>query len=282
VIVPGWAKSAGTILAMAGDEILMGPASALGPIDAQLSWQGKVFSADALLEGMEKIKAEVEETGLLNKAYIPILQGISPGELQSAENALKFAEVLVTGWLARYKFRNWDRHSSNGAAVTDEERERRATEIAHQLCDHGRWLVHGRSIKLDDLEAMRLKVTDYSRQADLDDAIKRYHALLQMTFATSVYKVFETPDSQIYRFIAPAALPPVQRAGAIAIINVSCPKCGRSTRVQANLGEAKPLQEGCAPFPADNLLRCPDSADQTDLSDLRRQLEAQSKKPVVI
>jgi len=40
VIVPGWAKSAATILAMAGDEILMSPASALGPIDAQLSWQG--------------------------------------------------------------------------------------------------------------------------------------------------------------------------------------------------------------------------------------------------
>src|ERR1035441_7499076 len=32
VIVPGWAKSAGTIFAMAADEILMGPASALGPI----------------------------------------------------------------------------------------------------------------------------------------------------------------------------------------------------------------------------------------------------------
>jgi ClpP class serine protease len=49
VIVPGWAKSAGTIIAMAGDEILMDSSSALGPIDAQLSWQGKVFSADALI-----------------------------------------------------------------------------------------------------------------------------------------------------------------------------------------------------------------------------------------
>ena len=43
VIVPGWAKSAGTIIAMAADEILMGPTSALGPIDARLSWQGKRF-----------------------------------------------------------------------------------------------------------------------------------------------------------------------------------------------------------------------------------------------
>jgi ClpP class serine protease len=123
VIVPGWAKSAGTILAMAGDEILMGPESALGPIDAQLSWQGKVFSADALLEGMEKIKAEVEATGVLNKAYIPILQGISPGEIQSAENVLKFAELLVTGWLAKYKFSDWASHSSSGKPVTEDERQ---------------------------------------------------------------------------------------------------------------------------------------------------------------
>jgi ClpP class serine protease len=36
VIVPGYAKSAGTIMAMAGDEILMGPHSGLGPIDAQI------------------------------------------------------------------------------------------------------------------------------------------------------------------------------------------------------------------------------------------------------
>ncbi len=96
IIVPGYAKSAGTIIAMAGDEILMEPASALGPIDAQISWQGKTFSAEAFLEGMEKIKQEIEEIGVLNKAFIPILQALSPGEIQSAENALKFAKTLVT------------------------------------------------------------------------------------------------------------------------------------------------------------------------------------------
>lgn len=95
VIVPGAAKSAGTIFAMAADEILMEPASSLGPIDAQISWQGKVFSAHALLEGMKKIKEEVVATGSLNRAYVPILQNISPGELQGAQNAYDFALELV-------------------------------------------------------------------------------------------------------------------------------------------------------------------------------------------
>ncbi len=282
VIVPGWAKSAGTILAMAGDEILMGPGSALGPIDAQLFWQGKVFSADALLEGMEKIKAEVTAAGVLNPAYVPILQGISPGELQSAENALSFAKSLVTGWLARYKFRDWATHSSTGKPVTEEERAVRAEEIAAALCEHQRWLVHGRSIKIDDLEAMRLRVTDYSKQPGLYDAIQRYHTLLQMTFATSIYKVFETPVSQIYRFIGPPApAPTAQGADVAAIVEVGCGKCGKKTKVQANLGEARPLQPGAAPFPPNNVFRCPGCGAQTDLGDLRRQLEVQAKKPVV-
>ncbi|MGR5869554.1 SDH family Clp fold serine proteinase [Bacillus pacificus] len=75
VIVPGWAKSAGTLIAMSCDEILMEPASALGPIDAQINREGKVFSAEALIKGMDEIKKEVVDTNFLNPAYIPILQG---------------------------------------------------------------------------------------------------------------------------------------------------------------------------------------------------------------
>ncbi len=112
VIVPGTAKSAGTIMAMAADDILMGSTSALGPIDAQMSWQGKIFSAYGLLSGLEEIKQEVDQTGQLNQAYIPILQMISPGEITRASNAQKFSRDLVTEWLAAYKFKNWNVHSS--------------------------------------------------------------------------------------------------------------------------------------------------------------------------
>lgn len=284
VIIPGCAKSAGTIMAMAADEILMEPVSALGPIDAQLFWQGKVFSADALIEGMEKIKEEVVKTGVLNKAYIPILQGISPGELQSAENALEFAKVLVTDWLKRYKFRTWTHHASTGKPVTDKDREVRANAIAKTLCNHRLWKTHGRSIKLTDLEAMRLKITDYSKTPELAEAIRRYYTLLQMSFATNIYKVFETPESQIYRFMAPQVPPPAAATpvGAnIGTLELTCGKCGKVSRVQANLGERQPLEPGSIPFPADNKFACPGCGTVADLSDARRQLEAQSKKPVV-
>lgn len=283
VIVPGCAKSAGTIIAMAADEILMEPVSSLGPIDAQIRWQGKSFSADALIEGMEKIKKEVADTGSLNKAYIPILQGISPGELQNAENALTFAKDLVTDWLARYKFKAWTHHASTGQVVSDEERKARAAEVAGTLCDHRRWKTHGRSIKLSDLAAMRLRITDYSRTPDLADAIRRYFTLLQMSFATNIYKVFETPISQIYRFQVPQAPPPqpTPAQAEVAILDVPCGHCRAVSRVQANVGAKRPLQAGCIPFPANNRLPCPGCGNEIDLTDVRRQIEAQSKKPVI-
>jgi ClpP class serine protease len=279
VIVPGWAKSAGTIIAMAGDEILMEPPSALGPIDAQMSWQGKVFSAGALIEGMEKIKREVEDTGSLNRAYIPMLQALSPGELQSADNALTFSKTLVTDWLTRYKFKNWDIHSTTGAKVTQPEKAERAGQIAEQLCDHKKWLTHGRSIKIADLETMGLKITDYSKQPDLAEAVRRYHTLLQMTFdSTNIYKVFETPTSQILRFTMPTVPPPAD--ADVVIVEISCPRCQTKSKVQANL-KKNPLQPGHHEFPASNQFKCPVCGADIDLTDAKRQIEVQSKRSVI-
>jgi serine dehydrogenase proteinase len=284
IIVPGIAKSAGTIMAMAGDEILLEPVSALGPIDAQIQWQGKVFSAHALLEGMEKIKKEVTDSGTLNRAYIPILQNISPGELQHAQNALDFARELVRDWLARYKFKEWKTHSSTGAPVTEEERTTRAREIADVLCDHGRWKTHGRSIKLEDFNAMRLRVTDYSTSPDLCDAIRRYHTLLQMTFDTNIYKIFETPDSQIIRFeiMAGVAVPQSQAADAdVALVDLQCNKCKTDLKIQATFKPNIPVPPDRTPFPADNRLKCPTCGTEHDLTPMRHQIEAQTKRRIV-
>lgn len=281
-IVPGWAKSAGTIVVMAGDEILMGQGSALGPIDAQMTWQGKTFSAGELIDGMDKIKKEVVSTGVLNKAYIPILQGLSPGELQRAENSQLFAKTLVKEWLVEHKFKNWTTHSSDGRPVSEEERGARAEEIADKLGDHSCWRTHGRSIRIRDLEEMRLSITDYSKQPDLADAIRRYHVLLQMTFGTtSIYKLFETRDSQIYRFLV--AQGPVKGMGDPdkAVADIPCDGCKTVHKVQANLRKGVPLKLGCLPFPADNKLKCQECGREMNLTAVRRQIEMQAKKPLV-
>lgn len=284
-IVPGCAKSAGTIMAMSGDEILMDPTSSLGPIDAQLRWRDKTVSADEFLAGFARIKQEVQKSGALNRAFIPILSNISPGEIEHAENALKFAHDLVSDWLTKYKFKNWDTHSTTGKPVTDEERKKRALSIAQKLSDQKHWKTHSRSIKIAELEDLKLRITDYSKSSELNDAITRYFTLLRMSFdATNIYKIFETPTSQIYRFILPPGAQlgqPPQQSAELAILEAECPKCKSKIRIQASFRQGVPLQPGAIAFPPDDQVKCPNCQSIINVKDVRLSVESQTKKRIL-
>jgi len=277
-MIPGVAKSAGTIMVMSGDEILMGAYSALGPIDAQVSREGKFFSAEAFLEGLNKIKEETVRDGALNRAYIPILQAISPGEIESSRNALKFGKKLAADWLMRYKFAHWQNHS-DGRPVTEGERAAKAEQIAADLCSHSKWLSHSRSIKQEDLRAMGIKITDYEGIPALADAIRRYHVLMRMSFETNIFKIYETPNSQILRFQGQNTPSPSKADGAD--IQWQCPKCGGIVQIQVRFSLNVPMKQGYVPFPANNLLTCPHCGTPSDLTPIRMQIEAQTKKRIV-
>ena len=284
-IVPGWAKSAGTILVMAGDEIVMGPGSALGPIDAQMSWKNKVFSADAFLQGLEEMKKEANDQGL-NKAHIPILQQISPGEIQRARNALKFARDLVGKWLEKYKFHDWTVHTSSNAPVTIEERRETAHRIAKDLCDHQRWLTHGRSIKIQDLRDLGLKITDFSTNRELNDAIRRYRALLQMTFESNMYKLFETEYGMIGRFanVNPAVQDTIRKGAKkhnILNVDTKCSSCKKDIPLQFRFADGIPPQKGRIPYPKDDTVTCPHCGRQANIAALRDRIERDSEKEVI-
>jgi hypothetical protein len=292
------AKSAGTIMVMAGDEILMEPSSSLGPIDAQIQWEGKVFSAEAFLKGLDAIKEEASKNNSLNRAYIPILQRISPGEIQNADNALSFAKALVTEWLKSHKFKSWSTHRTRdpGAPVTPEQKEARAKEIAEALCDHSRWLSHGRSIKMEDLQKIGLEIRDYTQELDLADAIRRYHVLIQMTFdQTPTYKLFETTNSQVLRLLAQAPLMTqgpqllggatpriiMPTAGAAGMmIPFACPKCQKIHILQADFDNQRPLQPNAEKFPSDDILVCNQCKSNHNLGALRKQLESQTGRKI--
>ena len=289
VIVPGTCKSAGTIIAMSADEILMDHVSSLGPIDAQIQHRGKQFSADALIQGLEDIKKEVKDTGVLNQALIPILQSLSPGELRHAENAMEFARELVTEWLFKYKFKNWTHRKRDGSEVTDDQKRARSEKISKALSDHGRWKTHSRSIKIDDLREMELEITDFSESEELADAIRRYKTLLDMTFKAmpAAYKMVETPTSQIVRSLTQQQLTP--KTGAIppmvnplpgnktgqGELTIKCPVCGTDNPVVMGLGEPVKKRAGFRTFPVDNKLACSNCGNIFDVKIIRDQIESQ-------
>ena len=175
--------------------------------------------------------------------------------------------------------------------MTPDQRKERAQQIADQLRDHSRWKTHGRSLKIDDLRQMKLHVTDYSTTPDLADAIRRYYTLLQMTFATNIYKIFETPSSQIMRMeivqpqniFGPSA--PIQNQGVPGSIEaqVGCSKCGTSFVVQARVDPRVPAKPGVIQLPSDNLIKCPgpNCSEVYNLTPLRNQIEAATGRPVL-
>jgi hypothetical protein len=268
---------------------MMGSTSSLGPIDAQVpGHNGKRYSADAFLEGLDEIKQEVENRKTLNPAYIPILQNISPGEIQHCKNAQAFSRGLVTDWLTQYKFKYWKTHSSSESPVTQKEKEDRAHEIADLLCKQSEWKTHGRSIKISDLTDIGLKIVNYEEHTDLSDAINRYYTLLRLTFDhTAIIKIYETETSQIYTS-AQTNLPPpksketnIKKASDV-IAEVICPKCHLTAKLQLRLDAKVKPKPNLIPYPKNNIYICSKCGLRQDLTQLKLQVEAESGKKVLL
>lgn len=281
VIVPGSAKSAGTIFAMAADEILMSKDSSLGPIDAQVVIRGHRFSAGAFLEGIESIKHKVDLAGRLDPVYIPILCNVSPGDIQHCENAQAFSQELVSKWLSEYKFKNWTNHS-DGSVVSESDKKKRANEIAEKLADHNFWLTHSRSIHINDLEAMKLKIVNFDGDTNLGDALRRYQVLLQLSFEGEMYKIFETCDNEIGKKLLPAKPGLKSMPEDCMCCRFTCPKCGSPVAVQVNFKANVPLRPGMIQMPAgSNKIRCTKCDSEIDIAGLRQKIEGETGRLTV-
>lgn len=104
-IVPGKAKSAGTMICFGASKIIMGPTSELGPIDPQLQEGQQVFSAFNLVASYRDLFAKaVQETGNL-EPYLQQLQHYDEREIAELQAQLDLsqdiaARVLETGMMA--------------------------------------------------------------------------------------------------------------------------------------------------------------------------------------
>ena len=183
-LVPDRAMSAGTVFVMlirAGNQIYMNYFSCLGPIDPQIEKDGKFVPAMSYLNQYQRLCAKAE-SGQLNMAELILLNNFDAGELYQFEQARLLSQDLLTEWLCKYKFRDWDTHSSTGNPVTPEERRQRAEEIATVLGDYERWRSHGRMISRETLVSdprLRLKIEKIEDNPSLSFALNDYVGLLE-------------------------------------------------------------------------------------------------------
>jgi len=77
-VISGEAKSAGTIIVLSGDEILMTETGSLGPIDAQVKIGRSIVSAYDYMEWIRDRREEAEKQGALNPFDATMIAQISP------------------------------------------------------------------------------------------------------------------------------------------------------------------------------------------------------------
>ena len=179
-IVPGYAMSAGTILAMSGDAISMDYSSVLGPIDPQVRRDEGNVSALGYIEKYDALIRKSARGELTTAELAYLVQNFDPGDLSQYAHARDLAIALLKDWLVRFKFKDWTVTRDRKIAVTPAMKTRRAEEIAKELNNTRRWHSHSRGIPMDVLiKDLNLQIDDFGADPKLDAAIRSYYVLLK-------------------------------------------------------------------------------------------------------
>lgn len=184
VIVPTFAMSAGTMISLGADRVVMGRQSQLGPIDAQMQTKHGSVSAGAMLENFQRAREEIAADQNLAHLWHPILQSMGPSLNQEAADALAFGEAMVKGWLEKRMFAG----ESNAAEL--------ATNAAHHFNATTVHKNHSRRIDRDEARSVNIKVEDLEDSQDLQEAVLTAYHIASLNFTvTKAVKIFASTQN---------------------------------------------------------------------------------------
>jgi hypothetical protein len=173
VIVPTYAMSAGTMISLCADRIIMGRQSQLGPIDPQMPVGGRTVSAVAILDQFERAKKEITADRNMAHLWAPILPSLGPALLQEAQNAIDYSEKVVAGWLMKYMFRG------------QVDAEAKGNSVANYFSRGSDKKSHGRRIDREEARAQGVVIEDLEASQDLQEAVLTAYHLMTILFEKS-------------------------------------------------------------------------------------------------
>lgn len=181
VIIPTYALSAGTMIALASNLIIMGRQSQLGPIDPQMPYTRGYISARAVVEQFNRAKQETQQDRNLAITWAPILASLGPSLITEAQNALDYGEKMVAKWLEEYMFKD----------ITDPVvRSETAQKAASYFNDATKHKSHGRRIGREEARQQGIIVKSLEDNQTLQESVLTiYHLmsiLFEQTFATKI------------------------------------------------------------------------------------------------
>lgn len=175
-IVPQLAMSAGTMIACACNEIIMGKHSSLGPIDPQFGG----IPAHGIVEEFGRAKDEVQANPSTIPIWQPIIAKYNPTLIGECEKAIAWSTEMTRAWLLK------------GMLKDVKEPEKRADKILTELGDHAITKSHARHLAIDHCRKVGLKVTALEKDDDLQEAVlSLHHACIHTLGSTGAFKLIE-------------------------------------------------------------------------------------------
>jgi ClpP class serine protease len=185
VVVPDYAKSAATMIALGSDRILMGYLAELGPIDPQLRtapFGGEIIPARSFIDGLEMIRDRVLKRRDPVQLYLPMISQIRPEILARCQSAIDGSREFAEKWLKRYMLK----HDPNQAEI-----------VAKSLSEGEKYKSHGKVIDFDEAKnELRLNVERIDPTSDLWNDIWELYCrqiqYLQQHQGQGAAKIFES------------------------------------------------------------------------------------------
>ena len=141
IIVPDFAKSAGTLMALGADRVVMSDMSELGPIDPQALLQGEWRSVQNYLDAYQEHAGALKKDPT-NMAARIMLGDLDPSTIKMCEASVARARQVAEGLLRQGMFRdsgNW-------------------TKPVTELLNTSQWLSHAQMISWEDARQIGLLV----------------------------------------------------------------------------------------------------------------------------
>ena len=182
-IVPVYAMSAATMMALSADRIVMGAHSQLGPIDPQFTINTpegpRSASAQAIKDQFALAKEQCKDPTNI-AAWMPILRSYAPGLLAACDHASKRAEAIVAKALEAHMFADTDDPAGHAA------------KTAEWFGNAEEFLSHGRPVRRDEAREHEVLVDDLESDSEFQDLVLSVHHATALTLSgTPTAKLIE-------------------------------------------------------------------------------------------
>jgi hypothetical protein len=183
-IVPQLAMSAGTMIACASKEIIMGKQSSLGPIDPQING----MAAFNIRKVFEDAKSEIKNHPETATYWAIQLQKYPPSLVYDCINAIEMSSSLISDWLEKGMFKN-----------DGEKAKQSIDKIVEYLNQNKESKNHGRHFDKEICKSIGLKIRDLEEDNEFqDDVLSVHHAYFITLQNTDAGKIIENHMGKAY------------------------------------------------------------------------------------